>query len=108
MPLVTPFQRRVYDATRRIPPGMVTTYKLLADEIGCGSCQAVGQALKCNPFAPEVPCHRVIASDLTPGGFSGQRAGEKITRKLRLLSGEGVRFAGDLLRLADEERIYRF
>jgi methylated-DNA-[protein]-cysteine S-methyltransferase len=67
----------------------------------------VGQALRRNPFAPEVPCHRVIAADLTIGGFAGRRQGREIVRKQALLAAEGVRFtrAG---RLAEPERLYRF
>jgi methylated-DNA-[protein]-cysteine S-methyltransferase len=48
----------------------------------------VGQALKRNPFAPEVPCHRVVASDGSLGGFHGERQGEMIERKRRLLEEE--------------------
>jgi methylated-DNA-[protein]-cysteine S-methyltransferase len=101
---VSPFRRRVYDAISRIPAGRVATYAEIAREIGCGSAQAVGQALRHNPFAPVVPCHRVISSDLTTGGFSGERVGEEITRKLDLLKGEGVTFAKD--RLTDPSRIW--
>ncbi|NOX98187.1 MAG: MGMT family protein [Verrucomicrobia bacterium] len=86
----TEFEQRVYAATRRIPKGCVTTYKKLAREIGCGSNQAVGQALKRNPFAPEVPCHRVVKTDRTLGGFHGQTQGKEITRKTRMLREEGV------------------
>jgi len=88
----TVFERRVYDAVREIPRGRVTTYGLLARRIGCGSARAVGQALRRNPFAPSVPCHRVIASDLAIGGFAGRSAGRNIVRKLGLLAGEGVPF----------------
>ena len=90
---VTDFQRRVYDAARNIPRGKVTTYGLLAKAIGCGSPRAVGQALARNPFAPVVPCHRVIASDLTLGGFAGKTSGPELARKRRMLEAEGVRFA---------------
>jgi len=88
----TPFQKRVYVALTLVPRGRVTTYKLLAECLGCRSCRAVGQALKRNPYAPKVPCHRVIASDLTPGGFMGRRRGTALRRKLNLLAKEGVRF----------------
>lgn len=101
---MTVFQERVYGALRQIPRGRVTTYGLLARHLGCGSCRAVGQALRHNPFAPEVPCHRVIASDLTPGGFAGQRSGAQIHRKLRLLAGEGIRFRNG--RLSDPARLF--
>ena len=90
----TEFEQRVYAATRRIPKGRVTTYQKLASEIGCGSNQAVGQALKRNPFAPEVPCHRVVRTDLTLGGFAGQTQGKEITRKTRMLHEEGVTLDG--------------
>ena len=90
----TEFEHRVYEATRRIPKGCVTTYQKLAREIGCGSNQAVGQALKRNPFAPEVPCHRVVRTDLTLGGFAGQTQGKEITRKTKMLLEEGVSLDG--------------
>lgn len=102
----TEFEQRVFDAICRIPRGRVTSYGLLARELGCGSAQAVGQALKRNPFAPEVPCHRVIASNLRAGGFAGHRGGEEIRRKLRLLAEEGVGFVDG--KLADPEAIWDF
>ena len=91
----TAFETRVFDAASSIPRGKVTTYGRLAKYLNCGSPQAVGQALRRNPFAPEVPCHRVVAGDLTLGGFSGQREGTKIRKKRRLLESEGVRFDAD-------------
>jgi methylated-DNA-[protein]-cysteine S-methyltransferase len=87
---VTDFQRRVYGATCAIPSGRVITYGQLASSIGCGSAQAVGQALRRNPFAPQVPCHGVIAADRTGGGFVGRRAGAALLRKRELLEAEGV------------------
>jgi len=102
----TEFEQRVFDSISRIPRGRVTTYGLLARALSCGSAQAVGQALKRNPFAPEVPCHRVIASDLKTGGFAGRRDGAEIKRKLRLLEEEGVRFEGG--HLADEALVWDF
>lgn len=92
---VTPFQDRVYAACSQIPCGRVVTYAELARQIGCASPRAVGQALKRNPFAPTVPCHRVVASDRTLGGFSGHRQGPEITRKKALLNGEGVELGED-------------
>ena len=105
-PVVTEFAARVYAATRRIPRGCVSTYKLVAAAIGCGSPRAVGQALRRNPFAPEVPCHRVIASNLGLGGFSGHISGAALIRKRALLRQEGVVFRNG--RLADERQLYRF
>lgn len=66
------------------------SYKELGEKIGCKSAQPIGQALKHNPFAPDVPCHRVISSNGSIGGFHGQRDGEMIDKKLRLLLSEGV------------------
>ena len=51
--------------------GKVSTYQELAKALHCGSCQAVGQALRRNPYAPIVPCHRVIAASQAIGGFCG-------------------------------------
>ena len=87
---ITPFQRRVYLELLNVPKGETITYGELAHRIGCRSAQAVGQALKRNPFAPEVPCHRVIAANGSPGGFHGERKGEMITRKLKLLEEERI------------------
>ena len=88
----TAFQQRVYDAVSQIPAGKVTTYKALADSIGCGSAQAVGQALKRNPNAPKVPCHRVINSQLNIGGYLGKTQGASLEKKRQLLAQEGVGF----------------
>ncbi len=103
----TPFEQRVYDALCLVPEGQVTTYRDLGQAIGCGSSQAIGQALRRNPYAPEVPCHRVIASGLTLGGFAGEREGEEIRRKRRLLESEGVVFNGQG-KLADAGFLYQF
>ena len=68
-----PFQRRVYDIARRIPPGSTRTYGEVAALLGVpGAARAVGQALGRNPFAPVVPCHRVLAANGRPGGFSAR------------------------------------
>ena len=87
---VTEFQKKVYAAVSEIPRGSVSTYALVARRIGCGSARAVGQALRHNPFAPGVPCHRVIRSDLSLGGFMGAESGRKVARKAALLRAEGV------------------
>ena len=87
---ITPFQRRVYLELLNIPAGKTITYGELAKRIGCRSAQAIGQALKRNPFAPEVPCHRVVAADGSIGGYCGQRTGEQIARKRRLLEEESI------------------
>lgn len=85
---ITEFQRKVYLALLDVPRGTTISYRELGERIGCRSAQAIGQALKRNPFAPHVPCHRVIASDGKIGGFHGQRTGEMIERKIALLEAE--------------------
>lgn len=97
---------KVYEAARMVPRGKVTTYKLIAEFIGTRAYRAVGNALRNNPFAPGVPCHRVIASDLTIGGFGGKRSGPEIDKKKELLHREGVTFCNN--RLKDPERLFTF
>ena len=88
----TPFEKKVYAVLMKIPEGKVTTYKIIGQEIQCASMQAIGQALKRNPKAPKVPCHRVIRSDLTLGGYQGATQGPETARKRSLLKKEGVHF----------------
>lgn len=85
---ITDFQRRVYIELLNVPRGETISYGELARRIGCGSAQAVGQALRRNPFAPDVPCHRVVAADGSLGGYMGERDGEQIEYKRRLLEVE--------------------
>ena len=106
MKKVTPFQKKVFDAISKIPKGKISTYKLVADFIKCRSAQAVGQALKRNPFAPVVPCHRVISSNLTIGGFGGETSGKKIRDKIKILKSEGVKFKDG--KIADEGMVFNF
>lgn len=82
------FHQRVYAVARAIPPGQTLTYGEVAARLGePGAARAVGQALGRNPFAPVVPCHRVLAAGDRPGGFS---AAGGIRTKLRLLIIEGA------------------
>ena len=67
---LSPFQNRVLEVTRLIPVGYVTSYGALSEAAG-GSPRAVGGVMASNPFAPIVPCHRVVMSDLTLGGYGG-------------------------------------
>jgi len=65
---VTAYQERVYTALQQIPEGRVTTYAAMSKALN-SSPRAVGGALRVNPFCPEVPCHRCIAST----GVSGRQ-----------------------------------
>ena len=103
---VSAFCARVYAVVRTIPRGRVATYGGIARALGCGAARAVGQALRRNPFAPVVPCHRVISSNLQLGGFQGQTSGTATARKRRLLAAEGVQFDASG-RLCDPDRVWR-
>ena len=86
---VSEFHQRIYAIARRIPPGQTRTYGEIAAELGDKALsRAVGQAMGHNPFAPVVPCHRVLAAGNKPGGFS---AGGGALTKLRMLDIEGAR-----------------
>lgn len=90
---VPPFQRRVYELARSIAPGQTISYGELARQLGePGASRAVGQALGANPFAPVVPCHRVLAAGQQSGGFS---AAGGVATKLRMLQIEGARFGAE-------------
>jgi len=85
------FSERVYSVVCAIPKGKVTTYGEIARVLNTKGFQAIGQALKCNPYAPAVPCHRVVKSDGSVGGFRGKREGKEILEKIRLLEKEKVK-----------------
>jgi methylated-DNA-[protein]-cysteine S-methyltransferase len=86
---VTPamnFNQKVWALCARIPAGRVATYGQIARALGSpGAARAVGNALNKNPYAPAVPCHRVVGSNGSLTGFAGGLA-----TKERLLKGEGV------------------
>jgi methylated-DNA-[protein]-cysteine S-methyltransferase len=85
---LTAFQREVLMAVSEVPPGEVITYQELAQRIGRPkAARAVGQALGRNPVPIVIPCHRVIASDGSLGGYSGARG---IATKAALLQLEGA------------------
>ncbi|KAL9537404.1 hypothetical protein MBANPS3_011806 [Mucor bainieri] len=90
---VTPFQYKVYDLVLQIPEGQVTSYKVLSDALKSAP-RAVGQALRQNPFCPlPVPCHRVIATDYSLGGFGGGSGDHQNTAdKKAKLEAEGCAF----------------
>ncbi len=84
------FSSKVYSLTKKIPKGKVSTYKLIAEALHTRAYRAVGQALRRNPNAPVVPCHRVVASGGGVCGFQGQTSGPSIKRKIALLRKEGI------------------
>lgn len=89
---VPPFHQRVYELARRIPPGETLSYGEVAQRLGePGAARAVGQALGANPFAPVVPCHRVLGAQTGTGGFSAHGG---LQTKLKMLEIERARFGG--------------
>ena len=82
----TPFERRVYAIVQRIPRGETRSYRWVAEQLGDAQlARAVGNALHRNPWAPRVPCHRVVRSDGRLGGYA-----RGVRRKARLLTREGA------------------
>ena len=79
------FNQKVWTITARIPEGRVTTYAEIARALGSKGYRAVGNALNKNPYAPQVPCHRVVGSN---GALTGFAAG--LTKKSKMLAAEGV------------------
>ena len=85
----TEFQLKVWAYLRKIPRGSVKTYSQVAKDIGKPlAVRAVANAIGKNPYAPKIPCHRVIRSDRSIGGYSG-KGGVK-TKKF-LIKKEGIR-----------------
>jgi methylated-DNA-[protein]-cysteine S-methyltransferase len=89
------FAEQIYQVLKQVPRGKVTTYAALAKRINSKAYRAVGTALSKNPYAPIVPCHRVVRSDGTIGGFMGKKIGSTIIKKKQMLMAEGIVFEGD-------------
>ena len=85
----TKFQLKVWRYLRKIPRGSVKTYSQVAKDIGKPlAIRAVANAIGKNPYAPKIPCHRVIRSDGSLGGYSGKGG---IKKKRFLLKKEGIK-----------------
>jgi methylated-DNA-[protein]-cysteine S-methyltransferase len=91
------FSNRVYTVISRIPKGKVTTYKAVAHALHTRAYQAVGRALRDNPYAPMIPCHRVVASDGTLHGFMGKTDKRALSKKKQLLEKEGIRMRSNII-----------
>jgi methylated-DNA-[protein]-cysteine S-methyltransferase len=90
------FNQKVWALCRRVPKGRVTTYGHIARALGTEAYRAVGNAMNRNPYAPKVPCHRVVGST---GNLTGFASG--IPKKKRMLKAEGVSFVGERVDLAE-------
>lgn len=84
------FNQKVWAMTARIPRGKLATYGDIARALGTRACRAVGNALNRNPYAPAVPCHRVVGSNGALTGFAGG-----LRKKGQLLSSEGIHIRND-------------
>jgi methylated-DNA-[protein]-cysteine S-methyltransferase len=89
------FNQKVWALTARIPEGKVTTYGEIARKLGTKAYRAVGNALNKNPYAPIVPCHRVVGSNGTLTGFA-----DGIEKKRAMLAREGVPMSNGRVDLA--------
>ena len=85
----TEFQLKVWAYLRKIPRGSVRTYAQVAKDLGKPlAIRAVANAIGKNPYAPKIPCHRVIRSDGSMGGYSGKGG---VKTKRFLLKKEGIK-----------------
>jgi len=89
------FHEKVWAIAARIPAGRVATYGQIARKLGTRAYRAVGQAMHANPYAPAVPCHRVVGAGGALTGFAGGLA-----KKQRLLESEGAKVTGGKVDLA--------
>lgn len=88
------FNEKAWKIVSKVPKGKVTTYKAVAEKLGCKAYRAVGNAMNKNPYAPKVPCHRVVKSNGEVGGFaSGTR------KKIQMLKKEGIEIKNNKINL---------
>ena len=97
------FDERVWKLMEKIPRGRVTTYGQIARKLNTKAYRAVGNACRKNPYAPRVPCHRVVRSDGTIGGFGGKTSRKNVGEKTQLLRGENVEVRNG--RVVDFEKV---
>ncbi len=100
---MNPFSKKTYSLLCKVPEGKVTTYKELARAAGKPrAARAVGMIMRANPNAPHLPCHRVVRSGGSIGGYAGG-----VKKKLALLKKEGISVnAGKVAGFQD--KLYKF
>ena len=79
------FNEKCYSVILKVPKGKVTTYKEIARKLNSKAYRAVGNAMNKNPYAPRVPCHRVVKSNGEIGGFASG-----VKKKIEILKKEGI------------------
>ncbi len=97
------FEAKVWKLMERIPKGRVTSYGLIAKKLNTRAYRAIGNACRKNPYAPRVPCHRVVRSDGTVGGFGGRTSGRNVEKKIQMLRKENVKIRNG--RVIDFEKV---
>jgi methylated-DNA-[protein]-cysteine S-methyltransferase len=93
-------QQKVLEIMKKIPKGKVTTYKIIGEKLGSKAYRAVGTCVKNNPYAPSIPCHRVVKSDGNVGYYSGNGG---VKTKIKMLQQEGIQIQGN--RIVDFEKV---
>tara|TARA_Y100000389_G_scaffold192187_1_gene219372 strand:- start:44 stop:349 length:306 start_codon:yes stop_codon:yes gene_type:complete len=96
------FNKRCYQKLVLIPKGMISTYAEIAKSLDSNAYRAVGNAMAKNPHPVAVPCHRIIKSDGTLGGYA-----LGISKKIQLLKKEGIKIKNN--KVVDfESKLFRF
>jgi len=110
---LSPYQRAILRVLAEVPRGKVTTYGDLAKELARRdprwsphASRAVGITMRNNPCGPRIPCHRVIRSDGTIGGFRGGAEGA-VEEKTRMLREEGVTVKGGRIDLKKHRHVFK-
>jgi O-6-methylguanine DNA methyltransferase len=96
------YTKKVLQTTEAIPLGYVTSYGAIAKAVG-GGPRAVGNIMASNPFAPIVPCHRVVKSDFSLGGY-----GFGLKNKIQLLGREKRGFSSSKIIEVNDEKLMVF
>ncbi len=95
------FNEKCYELLKKVPKGKVTTYRDLAHALHSKGYLAVGNAMNKNPYAPTVPCHRVVNAN---GGLGGFASG--LPKKIEMLKKEGVHVVNGKIDL--DKYLHRF
>ncbi len=88
------FNEKCYSILKKVPEGKVTTYKSLARAMNTKAYRAVGNAMSKNPYAPQIPCHRVINSNGKLGGYA-----QGLKKKIAMLKAEGIEIENNKINL---------
>ena len=97
------FSEKVYHYCKKIPKGKVTTYKEIGKIMKTKAYRAIGTTLKNNPYAPEVPCHKVVRNNGDIGSYQSKFHNLK---KSRLLGKEGIKVINNKIDL--EKYLHKF